>query len=205
MSNYSFGFISDYELGLLPDWTYPELSELSYGILPVYRTVREFNQLKSANAEHYSDPFYTIQGGYKLTLNIYPNGNGPGTGSHVSVFICLMKGENDQNLPFPFSGIFTIQLLNWKQNAHHIEHTQTFDEDTPQKCTERVTTGEVALGWGKLQYLSHDELEESNDKEYINQDMVCFKIDFCPLPETIQQTGQFKCGPYIVNHFLYSY
>ena len=107
-----------------------------------------------------------------------------------------MKGENDQNLPFPLSGIFTIQLLNWKQNAHNIEQTLTFDETTPGNNRERVTTGEKAEGWGYHQYLSHDELEKSNDEEYINQDMVCFKIDFCPLPELIPQTGQFKCRHY---------
>ena len=194
--NYLFDFILDYQPSLLPDWTHPELSQLPYGILPVYRTVKDFNQLKKGDAEYYSDPFYTSQGGYKLTLNVYPNGNGSGKGSHLSVFICLMKGENDQTLPFPFSGIFTIQLLNWKQNTHSIEKTVTFDKDTPQKCTKRVTTGETAGGRGKLKYLSHDELEKSNDKEYINQDMVCFKIYFCPLPELIPQTGQFKCRNY---------
>ena len=109
-----FDFILDYQPSLLPDWAHPELSQLPYGILPVYRTVKNFNQLKKEDAEYYSDPFYTSRGGYKLTLNVYPNGNGPGKGSHVSVFIRLMKGENNQNLPFPFNGIFTIQLLNWK-------------------------------------------------------------------------------------------
>ena len=188
---YLFDFILDYQPSLLPDWTHPELSQLPYGILPVYRTVKNFNQLKKEDAMYYSDPFYTSQGGYKLTLKVYPNGKGLGKGSHISAFICLIKGENDQNLPFPFSGIFTIQLLNWKQNAHNIEETLAFNKTTRRECTERVTTGKTTQGKGY--HLSHYGLEKRNDKEYINQDMVCFKIDFCPLPKHIQQTGQFKC------------
>ena len=69
--NYLFDLILDYQPSLLPDWAHPELSQLPYGILPVYRTVKNFNQLKKEDADYHSAPFYTSQGGYKLTLNVY--------------------------------------------------------------------------------------------------------------------------------------
>ena len=101
-----------------------------------------------------------------------------------------MKGENDHNLPFPLSGIFTIKLLNWKQDAYHVEKSITFDETTQEKCRERVTAGERATGRGLFDFVSLSEIENSTDEEYINKDQMSFKIQFHPLPETIQQTGQ---------------
>ena len=41
------------------------------------------------------------------------NGNNDeAKGTHVSVFACLMKGDNDDSLFWPFTGTVTIELLN---------------------------------------------------------------------------------------------
>ena len=100
-----------------------------------------------------------------------------------------MKGENDDNLSFPISGIFTVQLLNWKQNNSHHEKSIEFDDSIPVECRQRVTSGERADGWGKSGYLSHAELESGDvNREYLYEDKMCFKIEF----EPILKTGQ-KC------------
>ena len=115
-----------------------------------------------------------------MIMNVYPNGYGSFRGTHLSVFICLMKGENDHTLSFPINGLFKIQLLNWRQNSGHVEKIVQFDESTPEECRLQVTTGEeAAAGYGLGEYLSHDELENSSDyKEYIHNNTLCFKIQF---------------------------
>ena len=97
-----------------------------------------------------------------------------------------MKGENDDNLSFPISGIFTVQLLNWKQNNNHHENSIVFDDSIPVECRQRVTNGEIADGgWGVPGYLSHAELESSDvDKEYLYEDKMCFRIEFEPILQT---------------------
>ena len=95
-----------------------------------------------------------------------------------------MKGENDEILSFPISGIFTVQLLNWKQNNNHHEESIQFDDSKPAECRQRVTSGESADGWGIGAYLFHAELE-SSDRKYLYEDKMCFRINF----EPIQQTG----------------
>ena len=165
-------------------WCHPELSSLQYAVIPVYRTIQHFSQHKANDKELYTDPFYTSKGGYKVTLRVVPNGYGSSKGTHVDVYMCLMKGANDNNLQFPMTGIFTVQVMNWMGDIQHFERSITFDDNTLVECRERVVTGERADGWGK-QFLSHNELTSSN-KQYLHEDKMCLKINFYPLPQTGQ-------------------
>ena len=123
-----------------------------------------------------------------MIMKVYPNGDGSFKGTHLSVFIKLMRGEYDNTLSFPIDGIFKIQLLNWRQNSGHVEKILHFDETTPESYRLQVTTGEEAAeGYWLFDYLSHDELENSSGyKEYIHNNALCFKIQFEP---TQQRTG----------------
>ena len=95
-----------------------------------------------------------------------------------------MKGANDNNLQFPMTGIFTVQVMNWKGDIQHFERSIQFDDYTPVERRERVVTGERADGLGK-HLMSHNELTSSN-KQYLHEDKMCFKILYEPLPP---QTG----------------
>ena len=119
-----------------------------------------------------------------MTLAVYPNGLGLDKGSHVSVYIYLMKGDNDNVLLFPFSGNIIIKLLNWTEDNGHVEEIVQFSESTPLVHRQRVTDGErAAVGCGVDNFLSHVDLY--NNKEYLHYDKMCFTISF----EPIQQTG----------------
>ena len=158
---------------------------MSYGVLPVYRTVKEFNQLKENDQVNDTEPFYTAQGGYKMTLRVYPNGYQFFKGTHLSVRTFLMRGENDETLTFPVCGTFRVQLLNWRENSGHVERIWQFDDVIPESRRQRVTTGEIATdGWGQIEFLSHEELGNSSDKKYIRNDKLCFKIQFEPAQQT---------------------
>ena len=41
---------------------------------------------------------FTQLGGYKLCFNVYANGIGDDEDTHISVFVHLMKGEDDHHL-----------------------------------------------------------------------------------------------------------
>ncbi len=74
--------------------------------------LNNFHQHKINNDIIYSSPFYTSLKGYKLCLSFAVNGIGDGKGNHVSVYACLMKGEYDDSLTWPFLGTVTFELLN---------------------------------------------------------------------------------------------
>ena len=179
-------FSSGYQYTLLPEWTHRDLSLVSYGAVPVYRTIKKFTQLKAEGKEIDAEPFYTAQGGYKMTLRVYPNGHKFCRGTHLSVRTFLMRGENDETLIFPICGIFRVQLLNWRENSGHVERIWQFDDAIPKSRRQRVTTGEIATdGWGQIEFLSCDDLKNSSDKlKYIHNDKLCFKIQFEPAQQT---------------------
>ena len=130
--------------------------------------------------------FYTAQEGYKMTLRVYPNGSKPFKGTHLSVRTFLMRGENDKTLTIPICGTFRVQLLNWRKNSEHVEKIWQFDDAIPENRRQPVTTGDIAThGWGRMEFLSLDELEKStSDKKYIHDDKLCFKIQFEPAQRT---------------------
>ncbi|XP_042310390.1 TNF receptor-associated factor 1-like [Sceloporus undulatus] len=67
----------------------------------------------------YSPAFYTSRYGYKVCLKLFLNGDGTGTGTHISLFLVLMKGEYDFLLKWPFRHKVTLSLLD-QENKHHI-------------------------------------------------------------------------------------
>lgn len=59
----------------------------------------------------FSEPFYSHPGGYKMCLSVYANGTGQGSGTHVSVFAHIMRGEYDDELSWPYRGTVTVSLV----------------------------------------------------------------------------------------------
>ena len=68
---------------------------------PLLIKMSQFSQLKVNNDMWYSPGFCTHTFGYKMCLRVYANGHGVGKGTHVSVYLHLMKGENDDDLTWP--------------------------------------------------------------------------------------------------------
>ena len=101
-----------------------------------------FSEHKRVSDEWYSTPFYTGPDGYKLKLRVDASGSGKGT--HVSVYVCLMKGEYDQVLTWPFKCDITIQVINWREDKGHVEKTVHFNDSIDIKHRERVMEGDTA-------------------------------------------------------------
>ena len=79
----------------------------------------EFSECKKSFKVYYSPPFYTHPKGYKMCLEVKAYGTGEGLGTHVSVFVTLMKGEHDQHLQWPLTGELIIEVLNWRGDHGH--------------------------------------------------------------------------------------
>ena len=50
----------------------------------------------------YSPPFFTSLHGYRMCLRLYLDGDGQGKGTHVSLFLVIMKSDYDDLLLWPF-------------------------------------------------------------------------------------------------------
>ena len=60
----------------------------------------------------YSPPFYVGRFGYKVCARMYPNGDGIGKGTHMSMFFVIMRGEYDALLPWPFIQKVHFRLID---------------------------------------------------------------------------------------------
>lgn len=127
---------------------------------PVTFVIPEVDQYYLNGTEWYSTPFYAFKKGYKVCLRVDIYGYGDNEGTHVSVFMYLMKGPYDKKLHWPLRGTFTIQLLNYYDDTEHHIHTVLLDYDTCKECTSRISGNNTMAsnGWGVHAFITHKDL-----------------------------------------------
>jgi TNF receptor-associated factor 4 len=95
-------------------------------VAPIVFRMCEFDRRLKLNHGWVSGPFYSHPGGYRMCLSVSARGDGVGSGTHSSLYVCLMQGINDDALPWPFRGEVTVQLLNQLQDGGHRQETIHF-------------------------------------------------------------------------------
>ena len=149
-------------------------------VAPVMFNVVKFSQWLSSKEKWYSYPFFAFSEGYQLCLQVYAAGDGNGEGTHVSVYLYLMKGPHDDKLEqsghWPLRGTFTIELLNQLNDSDHYSHMVQFHHHLWRECSNRVSVDLIAnSGCGNAQFISHDTLHNSN---YFIGDSIIFRISY---------------------------
>ena len=124
---------------------------------PVDITMDGFEDHKKKSDEWHSTPFYSHIGGYKMCLSVNANGYGNGKGTHMSLYVHLMKGDYDDHLKWPFNGDITIELK--KKDPPHLQQVISLADNVPDEhvYVRRPTTTRN-WGWGKHKCTSHSEL-----------------------------------------------
>ena len=168
-----------YETDEFPRWYGPSAATSLYCVPPCIRAMTNFTKHKLSGDSWYSPPFYTGPGGYKFQLRVDADGSSTAKGTHVSVCVYLMKGENDDCLGWPFNGSVTVQLLNWVEDRNHLEHTFSTSSTADPQSFSRVTSGVRASGeMYQRHFIAHKELELNGEKntQYVMEDVLCFVI-----------------------------
>ena len=152
--------------------------EMRRDIVPVTIKMAGFDELKKEGTKWYSRPFYSSMEGYKMCLSVDVNGHGTGRGTHVTLGTCLMQGEYDSHLQWPFRGAVTIQLVNQLEDKKHRTDSYAYSDLTPDDRATRVTDGERSGGWGRSEFLPHSKLGLSvaNNRQYLKDDCLIFRF-----------------------------
>ncbi len=116
----------------------------------------------------FSLPFHTGRYGYKMCLRLYILGDGIGKNTHMSLFLCLMKGEFDDLLPWPFTHKVTFKLINQTSGRDIID---TFQPD-PMSSSFRKPESDMNVASGCPQLASLAEVESGG---FIVDDTVFIK------------------------------
>ena len=146
------------------------------GITSIFK-MPSFKEKKENNIEFYSDPFYTDPRGYKMLINIDANGDGDNKGTHVSVWVFLMRGEYDDQLEFPFKGTIKFELLNQLEDENH--HCESYTHNGTEDGSKRVIDREKSShAQGLRAFIPHGDLGLNAIKncQYLKDDRLVFRI-----------------------------
>ena len=145
-------------------------------VLPVVAKMSGYNKMLENQVRWYSDPFNAHKNGYRMCLSIDTAGAAEGVGTHLSVYLCLMKGSHDDELTWPLREKFEIKLLNQISDSVHHSVTFTYDK-APGKCKSKVIQDDRATGWGKPQFISNENLHKTSTTcQYLKHDSLFFKV-----------------------------
>ena len=78
--------------------------------IPDFKNEMATARLHSDKEAFYSDYFFA-RSGHLLRARIYPNGDGLGKKTHVSVFLTIHKSANDHRLEWPFKEKVTMSVI----------------------------------------------------------------------------------------------
>ena len=140
-------------------------------------TMVKFKQHKENDKEWYSEPFYTHPRGYKMRVRIDANGFRDST--FVALYTCIMRGEYDDELSWPFRGKVSIELQNQKTDDHHL-YIISYDESAGPKYlknADRVLIGKQHYGLGSSQFMHYDKISQNSPTvQYLKDDCLKFQV-----------------------------
>ena len=145
---------------------------------PVVFKMTGYDARKATDDWFCSDSFYTSPGGYKMCIQVIPNG---GEGTHVSVDAALLVGAYDASLSWPFVGTVTFTLLNQlADDNHHILSIECENNDMFK----------IGLSRGYQRFISHSALPYNSVKntQYLKNDTLYFRT-------SVKVT---RCKPWLV-------
>ena len=117
----------------------------------------------------YSPPFYVGRFGYKVCARLYPNGDGNGKGTHLSVFLVIMRGEYDALLPWPFIQKVHFRLLDQDRIRDAFD---AFRPD-PNCVSFKRPTSDMNVASGCPTFVSHSELRQGG---FVRDDTMFIKV-----------------------------
>ena len=123
-----------------------------------------------------SEPFYTSECGYKVRLDLYPNGFSIGKNTHLSIYMTIMKGNFDAILKWPFAKRVTLTLIDQHENLNDRKNiTKAISGNQEQQAWNSRPLRESNNSRGFSTFVPHDELTK---RAYILKDTIFLQAKF---------------------------
>ena len=132
-------------------------------------TFRGYNETKSKSLKQYtysrSEIFYSCFPGYafQLMIRYYSEDH-----DHIGVSLCLVEGDNDDQLQWPVKVKVQLQLLNQAGDHHHVVRTTILEWGKYQKGSSKEIDNYL---------MTYTDLERrENNVQYMMSDSLKFRI-----------------------------
>lgn len=146
----------------------------------IWRIEDYTRKLKEAKAGSlptlFSPSFTTSKHGYRLAASVCLNGDGKGKGTHISVFISVLRGAYDALLKWPFDYRVTFYLLDQTDDASARKHIKFSIKPNPCQDNEPFLGRprlEKNASFGGAKFAKQEDIEARN---YIKDDTIFIKI-----------------------------
>ena len=117
------------------------------------------SEKRTGNAT-FSDPH--IIKDYKMRLMVYLNGDGARKETHMSVFLQLMKGQNDDAIQRPFGKPITFSLIHQDDRDKCYErHAKDYLEYDEAMEIMQKPSSDNNRAWGYPDVIALDELQDN--------------------------------------------
>lgn len=139
---------------------------------------RKMKEAKSGNVTTlFSPPFHTSKHGYRMCASLCLNGDGKGKGTHISVFVSILKGAFDSLLKWPFDYRIKFYLLD--QNPVIEKRSHKKFNIKPNPCQENLPflgcpKMEKNASFGAAKFCKQSDLEDQ--PTLIKDDVIYLKI-----------------------------
>lgn len=128
-----------------------------------------------------SDSFYSFKNGYKLVLELYPDGYLAENNAEdekvdfMSIYLRVLVGEYDGRLVWPFKYTVVISLLNLNEFAKKRRHLSQEVQFSETEGLPRPYQGTVEPACGLWKFVLHSDLYSGS---YIKDDTIFIKVAF---------------------------
>ena len=113
-----------------------------------------------------SSLFYSC--GYKCRLQLNPNGVQKGKGTYLSIFLIIVRSENDATIEWPFQKRVSFSLIDQQEtDASKQNIVRTFGEPTPTATQGNRFANDF------FDFVSHKALQE---RRYIVDDTILIQV-----------------------------
>ncbi len=118
--------------------------------------------------------FTTRRPGYHLRLKLFPNGEGTGKGTHLSLFLVIVKGEYNALLPWPFEQTVRLMIMDLGRERKHVIYP--FRPLTEQIGSFKRPVDDMNVPCGCPTILSLVNLEDNIRGQFVVQDEMYIKV-----------------------------
>lgn len=142
-------------------------------VAPVVLKMRDVSKHRKG---WFSPPFYSHVHGYKFCFNVTTNRSQDDDGTlYLSVYLYLMRGENDDELVWPLRAKFIVTLLNQQKDSGHWSKVIEMDSFKSDDYNCRVADRERSTsGWGDREFYPYKRLTR---RHFLKDDALYFKVE----------------------------
>ena len=149
--------------------------------MPVVVMMNDFSKRKMEDERWYSPVLVTHTNGYSIRLRL--DVNGWSGGDSIAMVVSLVRGENDNQLPWPFEGVITVQALNQLKDSAHSKVKHFVFYGGGYECQRVTDDTQPEFGCWCDRFISHKTLKYNSRKQcqYLKDDCIFFLVTYTPL------------------------